>query len=91
MKGLADIVIALAELAEAEGELLRRRVIQLIYGTGLIGLSLAIILTGLGFLILAFYQSMLALGGPVTAALITGVTALLLGGLLQWLNHLNMR
>lgn len=91
MKGLADVVIALADLAEAEGELLRRNIIKLVNYFSLTILSLVFAITSLGFIIFAFYQAMLVLFGPIVGPLTTGTVGLLSGGLVLWLGHLRMR
>ncbi len=74
----------MAELAEAEGRLLRRAAGRL--GAGLVLMAVAGVLGLLGLLALlwALHRWLVALWGPGGAALATGAAALALAGLLAW-------
>jgi hypothetical protein len=87
MKNLADLAIALADLLEAEGRLLRLNVVRLKYSFGLGVLSLLLLLIGLGLLLFALYQSLLAPLGPAFSALITGLACVACAVLLQWIDR----
>ncbi len=78
-------MIALADLAEAEGRALRRAVISTGYGLGLIGAIVLLIAVGSGLLLWACYQYLSALIGPAATALVTGIAALILAGVLAWI------
>lgn len=91
MKRIADIGIALAELAEAEGRLLRYNIVRLKFSLTLTLLSLALILIGLAMLLVGLYQSLLPPLGPATSSFITGLAGLIIGIIALWIDHQNMR
>lgn len=88
MKKLADIAIALADLAEAEGRLLRRNIIRLGNSLVLVAISILLAAAGAGMLLWALYQSMAAATGPVMGAFLTGLAGLIGAGLLSWIASL---
>lgn len=82
---MTEYIIALADLLEAEGRLLRHSVMRA--GAGLAALAVAALLVfvGLGFCLWAVYQGLLVQVGAVNAALAVGVLMLLLAGLMAWI------
>lgn len=82
------MVIALADLAEAEGRELRRNIARL--GQGFALIIVAVVLAAFGVLLIlwAFYQSMVMAMGASLGALITGVVGLLCAGVMLWIAQL---
>jgi len=80
-------VIALTDLMEAEGRLLRRSTIRTVIAAGCIGVTVLLALVGAGFFLWAGYRYLLPLTGPVTARLICGLVVLCLAGLMAWLTR----
>jgi len=82
---LTEYIIALADLFEAEGRLLRRSVMRA--GAGLAAILVAALLAfaGLGFCLWAAYQGLVARVGPVDAAVAIGLIMLLLAGVMAWI------
>lgn len=81
---MTEYIIALVDLLEAEGRVLRSTVMRT--GVGLACLAVAALLTfaGLGLCLWAAYQGLAAQVGPASAALVIGVLTLLLAGLMAW-------
>lgn len=84
MRGLAELIIALLELLEAEARALRA-------GSFRLGLSLALLaaagilgLSGLGLILRAVYLYFALVLSPATATLMTGIVTLLASGGLVW-------
>ena len=85
MKKLADIAIALADLAEAEGRLLRRNIIRLGNSLILVAVSILLAAAGAGMMLWALYQSLTAATGPAMGAFLTGLAGLVGAGVLSWI------
>lgn len=81
-----ELVIATANLMEAEGRTLRRAV--LLTGVQLLVLAGAVILAlaGLGFFLWAAYLVLANAFGPAPAAVVVGAMGCLLAGLIAWLS-----
>jgi hypothetical protein len=82
---LTDIVIALTDLAEAEGRALKRAVYRTGWGLACMLVMGLLIAGGLGLGLWAGYQYLVGQLGPIEAALLAGTTALLLAGGFAWL------
>ena len=82
---MADLVIALVELIEAEGRALRRALLNAGLGLGLVGAATVIGLAGFGLCLWSVYLYLLTLLAPPLATLATGVLTLCLSGGLLWL------
>ena len=82
---MTEYIIALTDLFEAEGRLLRRNVVRA--GAGLAALLVAALLgfVGLAFCLWAAYQGLVIQLGALEAALAVGVVMLLLAGLMTWI------
>ena len=82
---MTEYIIALTDLFEAEGRLLRRNVMRA--GAGLAVLLVAALLgfVGLAFCLWAAYQGLVIQLGALEAALAVGVVMLLLAGLMTWI------
>lgn len=85
MKKLADIAISLADLAEAEGRLLRRNIIRLGNSLILVAVSILLAAAGAGMMLWALYQSLTAATGPAMGAFLTGLAGLIGAGGLSWI------
>lgn len=85
MKSIAQLVVACANLAEAEGRALRVNVFRVGIALGVVLLATILAAVGVAFL-LAFVYTICAEGlGEVWAMLITGLLTLGLAGGLVWL------
>jgi hypothetical protein len=85
LSSLVDILIALLDLLEAEGRALRRATTRLWWGLAFIVLAEALAAVGIGLCLWAVYQYVVFPLGPATAALLTGLLALLVAGGVVWL------
>jgi hypothetical protein len=84
LRGLAELIIALLELLEAEARALRSGALRFGLSLALLGTAGALMLVGLGLLLRALYLYLaIPLSAP-TATLITGVATLLVSGGLVW-------
>lgn len=81
---MADVVIALVDLIEAEGVVLRRATARLGYGLALTLLAALALGVGAGLCLWAIYLYLLSALDPATARLLTGLLTLLIGGGLVW-------
>jgi hypothetical protein len=79
-----ELVIALAELIEAEGRALRLSAARLSWGVALIVVATLFAVAGAGLCLWSLHQFVLALAGPGTASLVTGLVTLLIAGLTGW-------
>lgn len=84
MKGLADLIISVLELLEAEGRALRASVMRVGVGLGLIATSVMLALAGAGFCLWSAYLYLDAMLGPPRGALATGALTLLVSGGVLW-------
>ena len=85
MEKLAEIIVSLFNLLEAEGRLLRANVLRSIRLAGVTAVGIGLLFTAAGFLVAALY-SLLAIVMPVPAALaLVGVGCLIAAMLLLWI------
>lgn len=84
---LADFVIAIAELAEAEGRSLRRAAARLGQGMGMLAVATFLAVAGACLVLWGIYQYIETTFTPASSALLTGLFALLLAGGLAWIVH----
>jgi hypothetical protein len=85
LSAVADLVIALVELLEAEGRALRRALLGAGIGLGLVCAATVVGLSGLGLCLWSAYLYLGTLLNPPLAALATGALTLCLCGGLLWL------
>ena len=85
MSALADLLIALVELFEAEGRTLRRALLGTGVSLGLILAASILVLSGLGLCLWSAYLYLGTLLEPPLAALATGALTLGLSGGLLWI------
>jgi hypothetical protein len=81
---LAELLIALLDLAEAEGRSVRRGVVRLGMGLALLTAAAVLLVTGFVLLIWSVYLFLRFLFDPPGATLMTGIIAFVLAGGLLW-------
>jgi len=81
---MADLIIAIADLVEAEGAALRRAAARLGTGLALIVLAAGLVAVGTGLCLWAAYQYLAAAVGVPLAPLLIGLVALMVSGLFLW-------
>jgi hypothetical protein len=84
LRGLAELIIALLELLEAEARALRAGSFHLALSLALLVTAGTLMLVGVGLILRAFYLYLAISMSPPTATLITGVVTLLVSGGLVW-------
>lgn len=82
MTGIADFIIAVANLIEAEGRTLRRSVMRMALGVLLFVLGLAFLAAGIGLLTWCVYLLFLEAVGLPLAAFLSGIVVLIAAGIL---------
>jgi hypothetical protein len=82
---LTELIIALTDLAEAEGRALRRAVFRTGWGLASLLVMGLLFAAGIGLCLWAGYQYMAGQLGSIEAALLAGGAALLLAGGFAWL------
>lgn len=82
MRSVADFLIAVANLVEVEGKVLRRSVMRLLIGCLLVLVSLIFVFCGFAMLTWCVYVLGLKAAGPALAALLAGLFALVVSGVL---------
>jgi len=78
------MLIAIADLAEAEGRSLRHWTIKVGLAVGLLVLTVLLATAGIAFLLVAVYLFFTAQIGSVAAALLTSTAAFLIAGGIVW-------
>ena len=81
---MAELLIAVLELLEAEGIALRRGVGRLVAGLGFLLCGLTLGLGGLGLLVWSLYLRLVLVISPTAAGFLSGFAALLVAGGLLW-------
>jgi hypothetical protein len=84
LRGLAELIIALLELLEAEARTLRSGSFRLGLSLALLGTAGILMLVGVWLILRALYLYLAIFLSPPTATLITGVVTLLVSGGLVW-------
>lgn len=84
MKTLTRIIVATAELAEAEGKSLRLSCARLAVSVCLAVLGAVALGVGCGLVVLSLYLVVAGEWGPWAGALVAGVLALAVGGIGLW-------
>ncbi len=80
------MIIACADLLEAEGRCLRRSILRLGVAILCLGGAALLLLGGSGLLLWAAYQLLSQSLGPLAAAVASAVAMIVLGGILAWLS-----
>jgi sterol desaturase/sphingolipid hydroxylase (fatty acid hydroxylase superfamily) len=84
LETLAQFVVRLADLAEAEGRAVRASAFRLLTAAAIFLVAAAAGTSGAALILLAVFW-LVRPAGPVPAALVTGVFALAVGGGLLWI------
>lgn len=87
MRTLTELIVRVADLAEAEGRTLRAATARLALGIGFMAIAVGVIIAGLVLVLGAVYIITADRAGPAAGAAVAGVLALAAGGLLAWLGH----
>jgi hypothetical protein len=85
LNSLAEVLIAAADLLEAEGRTLRRAFLRTVWGVALIGFAGLLAVAGAALCTWALYQYLALPLAQSTAALLTGLIVLAVAGLLAWI------
>jgi len=91
MEGLANVVIATAELVEAEGRALRQEVVRFLWAAMLIVIAALMGLAGFSFILIGLYWLLLQRLSTPVASLTFGFVALALAGVLAWIARDSIR
>lgn len=79
------MIIAVADLLEAEGRALRRQTTRLGWGLALIALAALLAAVGFGLWLWGLFEHAAQAFGVANAALLTGTVAVVLAGVVAWL------
>ncbi|MBC7835533.1 MAG: hypothetical protein H7Y88_10610 [Phycisphaerales bacterium] len=78
------MIVRVADLAEAEGRLLKRNVVKLSMGAAIGLVAAVLLLGGAVMLMIATYMAVADAASPPVAALVVGLAAAMVGGVLLW-------
>ncbi|HYE03742.1 MAG TPA: hypothetical protein VD963_10980 [Phycisphaerales bacterium] len=84
MKSIAQLIVRVTDLVEAEGRVLRVVMLRLGLGAALGVVAALMCLIGLCLVLVAAYTALEAATSAPVAALVTGLASLLVGGALIW-------
>ena len=84
MKGLAELVLSLCDLAEAEGRSLRKNLLLAGQGCAFMGAAVLFIAAALAFIIAAAYEGLLLFAPRYAAFLLMAVLSFAFAFLLFW-------
>ena len=85
MLSVGRLLVSTAEMAEAEGRVLRRHVVELARAAALGLLALFLAMTGIYLILIGTYRFLAARYGDLTAGAILGVVAFIVAGGLVWM------
>lgn len=84
MRSISEMIVRLADLAEAEGRLLRAMTVRVATAIGIIIVAVGAFTAGVTLLLVAVYIASAGWWGAAGGAAFTGLLALGTGGLLAW-------
>lgn len=87
MQTITQLIVRIADLAEAEGRVLRAMTIRVALGIAIIMVAAGAAIAGVGLVLGAIYMVTASWAGPAVGASVVGVLALGIGGLLAWLGY----
>lgn len=87
MQRIAELLVRIADLAEAEGRALRAMTVRVAFGVCMLVVAAAVLLAGALLLIAAAYLATAQSIGPAGASALAGGIALGGGGGLLWLGR----
>ena len=86
---LLDIATSFLRLLEAEGRMLRRAVMNVVWALAFVGVAALLVLVASGFLLAGIYQYLAAYLSPAAASILVSfpalVLALVFAGIVKWL------
>lgn len=87
METITKLIVRIADLAEAEGRVLRAMVMRSAMGIGILLVAAAVVIAGLCLLLGSVFIFTSENAGRPAAAAVTGILALAIGGGLAWLGQ----
>lgn len=87
LKLVSELVVRIADLAEAEGRTLRQMILRLLFAAAIIAGVTVLLLGGVGLLLAAGYMGLARALGPAWAALLMGLASLGIAGGVLWMNR----
>lgn len=87
MRTPTELIVRIADLAEAEGRSLRAATARLALGIGLIAVAVGALTAGVLLLLGAVYVVIADRAGTAAGAAVAGAVAIIIGGILTWLGH----
>lgn len=87
MQTITDLIVRIADLAEAEGRALRAMTVRLALGIAIIIIGAGAVTAGVALVLGAVYIATADRVGAAAGAAATGALALGIGGLLAWLGR----
>jgi len=89
--GLSDYIIAIVELFEAEGRVLKKQALRFAYSLGFLLTGILILLMSIGYVLWAFNGFLSDVYGQNLASVLTAIMGLSIStvflGLARWLNR----
>lgn len=84
MRSLAELLITLLDLFEAEGRSLRRSVVRLTISMMVVAIAGLVLLGAIGFILAGVYLYFESLFGAAPAAFLAGAASLVVAGITVW-------
>jgi hypothetical protein len=84
---ITELIVRVADLAEAEGRTLRAATMRVTLGIGLVLIAVGAVTAGVVLLLGALYIVIAGQAGAAAGAAVTGAIALAAGGILAWLGR----
>lgn len=85
------MLVAAADLLEAEGRLFREQAARVGQSLGLVVVAMVLVITGAGFLVWALYQYLQTRMTAPGPALVTGLAAMFTAGIVLWVARQSAR
>lgn len=87
MHSVTEMIVRIADLAEAEGRTLRAMAVRVALGVSIIIVAAGAVLAGVALILSAVFIMTADRTGPAAGAALTGLLALCIGGVLIWLGR----
>ena len=81
---LTDAIIDFFDLAEAEGRLLKKKVVETLVVALLVSMAAAMLLTGLGLILTSLYYALANVLPPSLVFLVMAILSILMAGGILW-------
>jgi hypothetical protein len=82
---LTDAIIDFFDLAEAEGRLLKKKVVETLVVALLVSMAAAMLLTSLGLILTALYHALANILPPSLVFLLMAILSILMAGGILWI------